>query len=77
LLAVLLALGMLCISVQADVVNTDASAQIDDANDFVVVETPVMPIAYAPALVAAFALDHPIPHAPELSIFRPPRRFAV
>ena len=78
MIAVLLALGMLVISVQApDLATPDTAAMVADATD----ELPPVMLVDVPRVVpdqreAETVLPTPaIPagHSPELSVFRPPR----
>jgi hypothetical protein len=79
-IAVLLALGMVAISVQApDLVSTAESALIDDANDLPpvdLVEAAVIPVEQIVMRAAPPMISQPVRYQPELSIFRPPRALA-
>ncbi|HSD85993.1 MAG TPA: hypothetical protein VLB44_00705 [Kofleriaceae bacterium] len=81
LIAVLLALGMLAISVQApDLISTAESALVDDANDVPpvdLVEVAMIPVERVVVRAAPPRIPQPVRHQPELSIFRPPRAFAI
>lgn len=77
LIAVLLALGMLAISVQApDLVATAETALVDDADElppFGLTEPAVMPAQRVVVRSAPPMISQPVRFQPELSIFRPPR----
>jgi len=81
LIAVLLALGMLAISVQApDLISTVESALVDDATDVPpveLVEVAVIPVERVVVRAAPPMILQPVRHQPELSIFRPPRALAL
>lgn len=80
LIAVLLALGMLAISVQApDLVSTAETALVDDANELPpvdLVEPAVISVERIVVRAALPMISQPVRYQPELSIFRPPRVLA-
>jgi hypothetical protein len=80
LIVVLLALGMIAISVQApDLVSTAETALVDDANDLPpvhLVERAVIPVERVVVCAVPPMISQPVRYQPELSIFRPPRVLA-